>query len=175
MPSSDVVVRLAEPGDAPHLQAYCFSMNTVAEVEAEIVANQTAFQAGRCVQLVAMVDSTPVANILLRRDDHPLRAHRATLYALVVSEHYQHRGIARRLLHEACAYARTMHITILETSCRGGELAEVIYPRLGFREYGRLPAGLIEPWGARRCFDEVYFYLPVTSADHTEGLEQVHK
>ena len=41
------------------------------------------------------------------------------------------------------------------------ELAEEVYRRLGFREWGRLPGGLQRNWGRQRSFDEVHYYLPV--------------
>ena len=55
----------------------------------------------------------------------------------------------------------SMGIEILEVGCRGGTPAEEVYRRLGFIECGRLPGGIVEPWGERRAYDEVSFYMPV--------------
>jgi hypothetical protein len=54
-----------------------------------------------------------------------------------------------------------MGLEILEVGCRGGTPAEAVYPRLGFVECGRLPRGIVEPWGACQAYDEVSFYMPI--------------
>jgi GNAT superfamily N-acetyltransferase len=160
-PRDTVGVRPAEPADALHLQRNCLSTATVEQVRAQIEENardQDRFQ------LVATVGGAVVGNAVLIREEHPLRRHRAGLYSLVVSEPYQGRGIARRLVGEVAAQAAGIDIEILETSCRGGEPAEEVYPRLRFVEYGRLTHGLAETWGEQRVFAEVYFVMP-TSRD----------
>ena len=157
---SAVVVRPVQLQDAAQLQANCLSQNTFEEVEWQIRDNLQAATEGRRLHLVAEVDGRVIGNAVVIRDQHPLRAHRAGLFSLVVSTPYQGRGIARRLVEEGCARAAAMGIEILETACRGGEPAEAVYPRLGFIEYGRLPHGLREPGGTHRVFDEVCFYRP---------------
>lgn len=91
---------------------------------------------------------------------------------MVVAAAYQRRGIARRLLAGSLARAAEMGIEILETSARGGEPAEHVYRRLGFREWGRLPGGLHQSWGKVRVFDEVYFYLRVAAVEAQVGSSQ---
>jgi GNAT superfamily N-acetyltransferase len=85
------------------------------------------------------------------------------LFNMVVCDQYQRRGIARRLVASLRDHAAQWGVEILETSVRGGTPAEEVYRRVGFQEYGRLPRGLAEPWGAKQVFDEVYFAMPVMS------------
>jgi GNAT superfamily N-acetyltransferase len=112
-----------------------------------------------------MMNPTPPT---LVRNAHPLYAHRGELASLVVHPNYQRQGIARRLVEEVCEYGASVGLEILETGCRGGTPAEDIYPRLGFREYGRLPGGIVEPWGDRQVFDEVSFYMPMKRASGSD-------
>lgn len=170
MQSGTVTVRPVRLSDAAQVRENCFSMNTLEEVQSRIATNLQVFAQGRGVQLVAEVDGIVVGTVLLMRHSHPLEAHRAELADLVVHGDYQRQGIARRLVEESRAYAASMGIEILEIGCRAGTVAEKVYPRLGFLEYGRLPWGIIEPWGDRKVFDQVYFYQPLERAsDEHEG------
>jgi GNAT superfamily N-acetyltransferase len=164
MATDEVVVRLVRPGDAVALQANCSTQNTVEETFRPIGENLEGFERGTRVPLVAEVDGAAVGNALLIRDAHPLRKHRAGWYDVVVTAAYQRRGIARRLLAETLRQAAALGVEILETSARGGEPAEEVYRRLGFREWGRVPGGMHQSWGKVRVFDAVYFYLPVAAS-----------
>ncbi len=156
-----IIIRPVEPTDAAQLREHCFSANTLAEVEERIAHNLRAHREGTEAHLVAEVDGVVVGTGGLVRKTHPLHAHRGELVSLVVQPHYQRRGIARRIVAELCRYVKEFGLQILEVGCRGGTPAEVVYGRLGFVECGRLPGGIIEPWGERRVYDEVSFYVPV--------------
>jgi GNAT superfamily N-acetyltransferase len=160
----EVIVRPVEFKDAEQLRENCFSANTLAEVEADVVERIQGFEQGRLVHLVAEVDGIVVGTGILTRQEHPFRAHRGTVGSLVVHPDYQRRGIARRIVNAMHGYAAAMEVEFLEIGCRGGTPAEQVYQRLGFIECGRFPRGLIEPWGERAVFDEVSFYLPVESS-----------
>jgi GNAT superfamily N-acetyltransferase len=161
MAHDPINVRPVELADAVPLRQNCFSRNTLEEVRARIEASLKTSEQQRGIRLVAAVDGVVVGTILLTRNAHPLMAHRAELDDLVVHGDYRRRGIARRLLIESCVYVVSMGVEILEVSCRAGTAAEKAYPRLGFVEYGRLPRGIIEPFGGYEVFDVVYFYLPI--------------
>jgi GNAT superfamily N-acetyltransferase len=163
MDNKAVLIRPIRPGDASQVWENCLSMNTLEEVRSLIETNLQAYQEGKSLQLAGEVDGRVVCIATLIRNAHPLCAHRAEVTGLVVHPDYQGRGIARRLVEECHAYALQMGIEILEISCRGGESAEKIYPRLGFTVYGRLPRGLKEPWGNQKVYDIVYFYQPIRS------------
>ncbi len=79
---------------------------------------------------------------------------------MVVAGDYQGRGLARRLIEALCLHSAQMGIKIFETSVRGGTPAEEVYRKVGFQEYGRLPGGLMEPWGEQLVYDLVLFWRP---------------
>jgi len=162
--TNTIIVRPVEFGDAVQLRENCFSANTLAEVEADIVERIHGFEQGTLVHLVAEVDGIVVGTGILTQNEHPFKAHRGMVGSLVVHPDYQRRGIARRIVQAMHGYATDMGIEFLEIGCRGGTPAEQVYPRLGFIECGRFPRGLIEPWGERLVFDEVSFYMPVEPA-----------
>lgn len=136
-------------------------MNTVEQIQGLVEKNLAVFADGKGAQLVAVSGGVVIGTATVTRKAHPLEAHRAELTSLVVHPDYQRRGIARRLVEESKTYAKNMGIEILEISCRGGEAAETVYRRLGFIEWGRLPRGLVEPWGEHKVYDVVHFYQPL--------------
>lgn len=157
----DITVRPVRLSDVPDLRQNCFSMNTVEQVQSRIKANVQDAEEQGGLQLVVEVDGVVVGTGGMKRHSHPLEAHRAELVDLVVHGDYRRQGIARRLVEECYRHAASLGIEILETSCRAGTPAEQVYPRLGFIEWGRLPRGIIEPWGERTAYDLVCFYRPV--------------
>ncbi len=162
MTNHGITIRAVTLDDAAALQANCLPMKSLAKVQAGIAEHPAPAADGTRVHLVAEAGGEAIGNAVLQRHAHPLMAHRAEVCSLVVAEGYQRQGVARRRVEAACECAREMGVEILEVSCRGGEPAEQVYPRLGFREYGRLPRGIVEPWGDKRVFDQVYFFMPVT-------------
>jgi GNAT superfamily N-acetyltransferase len=165
MSGENVVIRPVKQTDAEQMRENCFSMNTLEQTQSLIQQNLAAFEEGKCVHLVADIAGEVIGTVILTREEHPLEAHRAELSSLVVHPDYQRRGIARRLVEASKSYARDMGVEILEISCRGGEAAETVYRRLGFIEWGRLPRGLIEPWGNHAVYDMVHFYQPLTEPE----------
>ncbi len=156
-----IAVRLARQADAIMLRDNCFTANKLEQVSERVSGYLSDSACGDCVPLVAEVGGVVVGFAAIRRDHHSLRRHRATLIDMVVSGEYQRRGIARRLITVLYKHAAKMGVEILETSVRGSTTAEEVYHKVGFREYGRLAGGLVEPWGARQVFDEVYLAMPV--------------
>lgn len=136
----------------------------MAQVEERIAQNVQAYDLKTEVHLVAEVDGVVVGTGGLVRRTHPLYAHRGELVSLVVHPDHQRRGIARRIVAELCRYAAEFGLSILEVGCRGGTPAEAVYRRLGFVECGRLPGGIVEPWGEQRAYDEVSFYIAIQPA-----------
>jgi GNAT superfamily N-acetyltransferase len=160
MPARHVQVRPVRSEDASDLRKACFPRNTLEEVQAQIAGNIERYGEQKGVQLVAVIDGKVIGTMTLIRNAHALFAHRADLYSILVDVNHQRQGMARRMLEESRRIAGGMDIEILETSCRAGTGAETAYARMGFIEYGRLPRGIIEPWGERQVFDQVYYYLP---------------
>lgn len=162
MSETAVTIRPVRLEDAVHLQANCFSRNTVDEVREQIRRGLSEFARQERVPLVAEVGGAVVGSADLERETHRLQRHRAGWGGVVVCGLYQRRGIARALLQETLTWAAAWGIEILTVGVRGGTPAEEVYHRLGFREYARLPGGFKETRdGALLVFDEVALYMPV--------------
>ena len=161
MTSEMITVRPVERKDAADLRENCFSMNALEEVKERVENSIQMFKEGSGVRFVGEVDGIVVGTAMLKRNSHPLYAHRAEVHDVVVRGDYRRLGIARRLIAECHAHAESMGVEILEIGVRGGTVAEEAYRRLGFIEYARLPGGIKEPWGDCNTFDEVLFYQPV--------------
>lgn len=157
----DILIRDATLDDAADLQAHCLPRNSVDEVRDHIRECLAAANEPQQLYLVAEVEGHAVGQAILMRSAHGLRAHRVEVAGLVVAQRYWRQGIARRLVEACRVRAAALGITLLEVGARGGEPAEEVYRRLGFIEWGRLPGGLVEPWGERREYDEVRFYMAV--------------
>ncbi len=111
------------------------------------------------VMLVAVDDrGLAVGNVTVTRERHRLRRHRARLGGFVLHPSAQGSGLARQLVRVAAEWCHAHSCTVLEVDCRGGTHAEDAYAGLGFHEWGRLPAGLIEEAGV---FDQVNFWVRV--------------
>jgi GNAT superfamily N-acetyltransferase len=109
--------------------------------------------------IVAVDDAeTVLGSVNVRRNEHRLRRHRASLGGFVVIESARGTGLARKLTDACADWARERGCTILELEVRGGTHAENAYRGLGFIEFGRLPGGLIEDAGT---FDQGEMYLPL--------------
>ena len=144
--------------DSVQLQKNCFLRNSVEDIQIMVAEDLKRAEHQGGIHLVAEVDGSVIGTVTLLRQAHPLFHHRAELAGLVVHPDYQGSGIARKLVETAEERAAEMGILLLEINCRGGEPAERIYPRFGFLEFGRLPGGIVEPWGEGQVFDQVFFY-----------------
>jgi acetyltransferase len=158
---NDIIIRKVEYSDVDSLQSNCYAMNSFEQVEELVNYSLAQSLAGTGAQFVAVADGEVVGTVNVEVQQHGLRMHRAVVTGLIVNQEYTRRGIARMLIQACREEAARLNCTILEISCRAGEPPEVIYPRLGFIEYGRLPKGLKETWGDKREFDEVLFYMPI--------------
>lgn len=85
---------------------------------------------------VAEADGRIVARLSLSRDPHPASRHVADL-GLMVAERYRRRGIGKRLLEEAVAWARVSGIVKLELHVfPWNEPAIALYESFGFEREG---------------------------------------
>ena len=154
-----LTVRLIQGSDAEELRENIYSQNSLEEVRERVASFLQAYADEEAVPLVAEVDGHVVGVIHIAFNAHPLKAHTCTLSDVVVNPEFQRKGIARRLFEESKRLASMKGKSMMLVSCRGGPPAETVYRRLGFIEYGRLPNGIVEPWGENKAFDEVLFYL----------------
>lgn len=152
-------IRPVTNSDVEGLNANCFSANTVDGTRAQVESAIESAATGEEISLVAVENGEVLANLTVTRNHHPLSRHRAEVGGFVVTGPAQGTGLARKLLGEAMAWAKGKGCSILEISCRGGTHAETAYRGLGFKEWGRLPGGIVESQG--KVFDLVYLYINI--------------
>lgn len=88
--------------------------------------------------LLALDEDRVVGSIAIRRDEHPVTHHVATLDMLVVSSH-RRRGVGSALLDEALRWARSHGVERIELSVYpSNDGAIALYRRFGFVQEGRL-------------------------------------
>lgn len=156
-----VVVRIVQEKDAEELWENIFSADTLSQVKDRVAMYLRGYAAEKSVPLIAEVDGHVIGTTLMTFNEHPLRAHICNLGDVVVNPAFQRMGIARRLIEECKRRAAEKGLRMVCVDSRGGTPAETVYRKLGFIEYGRLPQGLIEPWGEHDVYDQVIFYLPL--------------
>ncbi len=161
-------IRPVEMNDAAEICENLFAQNTLEQTRARLAENLQKVAQGQMRHIVAEFKGEVVGTAVIIRNFHPLRAHRAEVADLVVKHELWGKGIARKLIEESIKLAIEMGITILEIGCCGGEPAEQVYKRLGFIEYSRLPGGVVEPWGEKKGYDEVFLYQPLNTETRGE-------
>ena len=157
-----LVIRVVQEADAGDLWENIYSQNTPNEVKDRIASYLQAYAEEKAVPLVAEVEGHVIGVNYMTFDEHALRAHICTLWDVVVNPAFHRMGIARRLIEECKTRAVEKGKCMICTSCRGGTTAETVYGKLGFTECGRLPNGLIEPWGEHDAYDEVFLYMQLS-------------
>jgi AraC-like DNA-binding protein/predicted N-acetyltransferase YhbS len=160
-----LIIRVVQEADAGDLWENIYSQNTPNEVKDRIALYLQAYAEEKAVPLVAEVEGHVIGVTHIAFDEHPLRAHICTLHDVVVNPAFHGMGIARRLIEECRTRAVEKGKRMICVSCRGGTAAETVYGKLGFTECGRLPNGLIEPWGEHDAYDEVFLYMQLSEIE----------
>lgn len=151
-------IRVVRPADAESLRENCLSQMSLDAVRDQISRDLEDYARGDVVPLVAAVEGAVIAMATLRRNTHHRSRHRAEISPVVVTGPYQRRGCARRLVEALRQRAATLGIDQLEISAAAGSPAEVVYRRLGFIEWGRLPNAGKDSSGKAGTL--VYFSMP---------------
>jgi GNAT superfamily N-acetyltransferase len=86
--------------------------------------------------------------------------HWGWLYTVMIHPSLQGGGHGRALLAEAERHARALGLEALRLTCRGGMGLEDFYGRCGYKEVGRVPAGL--RLSADDYRDDIMMWLPLT-------------
>jgi RimJ/RimL family protein N-acetyltransferase len=142
-----VLIRPARPRDAARfLEAFRAVAAERRFVRTEVVARSSWFYRRRFrssydergAHLLAFSGDRLVGSVSIRRDDHPVARHVATLGMFVAAEH-RGRGIGTVLMEEAMAWARRHGVERVElTVYPHNEAALALYRRFGFEQEGRL-------------------------------------
>ena len=85
--------------------------------------------------------------------------HRAEVQKLFVLPSHRGRGIARRLMDELEAFARSQGRSLLVLDTLAGSGAEAVYRKLGWLRAGEIPHFAADPWG--KLFPTVYYYKEI--------------
>ncbi len=146
-PAGGIRIRPARPRDAASfLEAYRAVAAERRFVQAEVVTRRMGFYRrrfrhsvdGRSAHLLALDGHRVIGSLSIRRDEHPVTAHVATL-GMFVAASYRRRGIGTALLVEALRWARRNGVERVElTVYPGNEAALALYRRFGFEQEGRL-------------------------------------
>ncbi|MGW1144646.1 GNAT family N-acetyltransferase [Streptomyces sp. NPDC002454] len=143
-----------------------------AQIQPAVDAYAAALAEGRTRLLLGRDEhGRPAATAFLSLDSHPLTAHWASLYTVMVHPKLQGGGRGRDLMAAAADLARdTPGIEAVRLSCRGGLGLERFYASCGYREVGRVPAAVRVAPGDDR--DEVLMLLPLRRSGSREGLPE---
>ena len=146
-PPKGITVRPAVPADAA---SFLESYRSVAAEERFIRTERVTFSVRRIrgrfrrswtdaeATIVAVAGDRVVGSLGVRRDDHPVTRHVATLGMHVVAD-WRGRGIGSALLADAIAWARWAGVEKLELSVYPDNTAAIaLYRRFGFVEEGTL-------------------------------------
>jgi GNAT superfamily N-acetyltransferase len=98
-----------------------------------------------------------VALLFISSNRFHLKDHWRILKRVMVTPGSQGLGYGAALMREAAEVARTMSLSALQVTVRGGERIEGFYRGLGYREVGRLPGALRVAPGDDR--DEIIMWL----------------
>lgn len=154
---SEIVIRKMVLHDTKSLWENIFSGNTPEEVKERVQKNVAEMEAGNCVALVASVDENIIGTAMVRKSSYVYYSNRCELFDVVVNPAFQRQGIGTRLCQECFCYAKQMGCDyVLSYSRKDG--TERFDQTLGMTECGRIPGGIMEPWGDKKVFDELIFY-----------------
>lgn len=154
---NEIQIRKMEIGDSESLRENIFSGNMLEEVKERVEKNISEMDSGNCVALVAVADANVIGTVLVKKSQHILTSQRAELADVVVNPAFQKQGLGKRLCKESFIYAKQMGCDHIIATCRN-DGAELFYSAIGMEQCGKIPAGIIEPWGERKQYDEIIFY-----------------
>ena len=154
---NEINIRKMMLSDSKSLWENIFSGNTPEEVKERVRKNIAEMDAGNCIALVASVDENIIGTALIKKTQYILSSNRCELCDVVVNPSFQKQGIGTKLCQECFRYAKQIGCDYVLTSCRNNG-TERFEQALGMKECGRIPGGILEPWGDKKVFDELIFY-----------------
>lgn len=96
-------------------------------------------QAGTRIMLAALVDGRVAGAVQLGLAQKPNSVHRAEVQKLLVHNQYRRRGIGRALMFAIEEEAKQHHRKLLVLDTIKGDVAEQLYPTLGYIRVGEIP------------------------------------
>jgi GNAT superfamily N-acetyltransferase len=132
---------------------------TVADVLPDLDGHLAGTAAGGTRLVVGFAAERPVAAAFLCLNTHRLMRHWAWLNTVMVHPEQHRRGWGAALLGECAALGRDLGLVGLRLSYRDGLGLDRFYGSLGYREIGRVPAGL--RLGPDEHRDSVEMWLPL--------------
>lgn len=154
---NDIEIRKMMLSDSKSLWENIFSGNTPEEVKERVRKNIVEMDDGNCIALVASVDENIVGTALIKKSQHILSSNRGELWDVIVNPLFQKQGIGSKLCQECFRYAKQIGCDYVLAFCRNNS-TELFEQALGMEECGRIPGGILEPWGDKKVFDELIFY-----------------
>lgn len=154
-----IIIRKMLTDDYISMQKNLFKDLPIEQVKANVENDVKSMKSvsSRWTYFVAECNGEVVGTLFLEHKKSSIRKHIGELYSIVVSEEYRKKGIAKMLLTEAVSYAKELKLEILILSVRSNTEAEIVYPKLGFINYGKIPNGIKDESGY--CDETFYYYV----------------
>ena len=154
----DIEIRPVKVTDAKDISTCCFVTANEEEIRKQIEKDLKKIQEGNLTRLVAVSEGSVIGHCEISKKTSPVQAHIAEIYGVVVNEKNQGKGIFSKLLNAGIGWSKEKGCSLLVISVRKGTKAEEVYKHAGFKVYGELENGIVEPWGDRKSYTEVYLY-----------------
>lgn len=154
----DIEIRPIKVTDAKDISTYCFTTAKEDEIRLQIKKDLKRIQEGSLARFVASVEGKVVGHCEISLRLSPVQTHIAEIFGAVVNEKYQRKGIFSKLLDAVITWAKEIGCSLIVISVRKGTKAEEVYIHVGFKIYGELENGIVEPWGEKKSYTEIYLY-----------------
>ncbi len=154
---NEINIRRMTLSDVKSLWENIFFGNTPEEVRERVQKNIAEMDAGTSIALVASLDDNIIGTALVKKSPHILSSNRCELFDVVVNPAFQRMGVGTKLCLECFVQAKQMGCDYVLSYCRNNG-TEHFDQALGMQECGRIPGGILEPWGDKKVFDELIYY-----------------
>lgn len=147
-------------GDEVDLKKYVYPTDTLANIRKNVAKDVKDMTSSKdWIYLVAELNGEVVGTtyIKLANESYSSR-HIAELFSVVVSENHRQKGICRSLVDECKKIAKEHDIEKIVLTVREGTVADTVYQKLGFIDYGVLPNGIKDE---KEYFNKKHYYLDV--------------
>lgn len=156
---NNLIIRKIELGDHVGLKKNIYTDMDIIEIKNNVINNVKDMKNnGDWIYLVAELESEVVGTTYIKLNGSPVGQHIAELFSVVVSDKHRNKGICRALIDKAVEIAKKRNIEIITLSVREGTVADTVYQRIGFKEYGLLENGIKD---GDVYFNEKYYCLKI--------------